>query len=85
MVAAAELGAAQEVGAEDAAVRLADEDRPAGRHPIGDGVRLTHVARQCEGFAGADDRLQDGPNSVLVGRGGGADQQRWVHGAFLLE
>ena len=85
MVAAAELVAAQEVGADDAAVGLGDEDRPARPRPIGDSVRLAHVARQREGFAGANDRLQDGPDGGLVGRGGGADQQRGVHGAFLLE
>ena len=85
MVAAAELVSAQEVGADDAAVRLGDKDCPARPSPIADSVRLAHVGRQREGLAGANGRLQDGPDSGLVGRAGGADQQRGVHGAFLLE
>jgi hypothetical protein len=74
MVTAAELIRAKIISAEQAAILLGDECLMIQPHPICDRFGLGHVPGQRIGLAGADHRLKDAPDGVMVFRSGGSDE-----------
>ncbi len=71
--AAAGLVGAEEVGPENAARGVGDEDFVGGGLPVGEGIVAGTGGGEGVGLAAADDRFEDRPEGVGVGGSGGAD------------
>jgi hypothetical protein len=64
--AAAAIVGAQIICADDAAVRLGDEHGVSRRAPVGERLGPRDIARDRIGLAGAEGRLQDVPDGIVV-------------------
>ena len=74
MGAATAVVRAQIVGSDDGPGILGHKHRVARRVPVGEGVRTRDVTRDGVGFPGAEGRLENAPDSVVVSRFGLPDQ-----------
>jgi hypothetical protein len=79
---AAVLIGAKEIGAEDVAVVVGNEDVVGGREPKRESGGASDVARKSVGFAGAKDGFEDGPDVGGVGGNGGTNRE---HGRMIRE
>ena len=68
MAAAASLVGAEEIRADDAVAILGHEGLVVTTGPVGERVGAAHRAIEGVGLAGADHRLEDRPDRVVVGR-----------------
>jgi len=57
---------------------LRDPDFVAGREPVGQRLLPRKVARQCIGVAGANHRLQNGPDGIVIAGSGSTDRHRAI-------
>src|SRR5208283_4619796 len=79
---AAILIGAEEIGADDVAVVVGDEDFVSGREPKGERGVSRDVARKGIGFAGAKDGFENRPDGVGVGGERGTNRE---HGRMIRQ